>query len=175
MSCANLSNVFSKILRYPTQETYDYADNLLPLELKGKTKNQIKEYLTGESTEQNDLRLKLNNFGFTTRKSRNYWDKGLTFGYYNVPWDVENNDYKQINQQNMMLLNLLLFTNNSKSKCNNFVYSVLIAIDLTNQLPFRKQMNSEGRFYCVPINLKGYWIPEYIKGTVPGRYYFPYY
>ena len=75
----------------------------------------------------------------------------------------------------MMLLNLLLFVDKKKNISNNFVYAVLISIELTNQLPFKKQMNFEGRYYCVPLNLKNYWVPKYVKNTVPGRYYFPYY
>ena len=137
MASGELNKVFSKILRYPTEETVVFANNLLPVVLKDKSKKEIKEYLTGETTDQNDLRLKLNNFSFTTRKARDSLDKGLTFGFYNIPWEIEDSKYKQVNQQDMMLLNLLFLQ--IKKICNKFVYAVLISIELTNQLPFKNK------------------------------------
>ena len=172
---ADQNSVFSKIKRYPTLDTYNFADNLLPSVLNGKTKDQIKEYLTGETTEENTLRLMLNNFGIASRKARYSWENGLTYCYYNIPWKIDDSKYKQVNQQNMMLLNLLLFTKDIRIKYNSFIYSVLISIELTNKLPFKKQMNSEGRIFCIPCNLKNYWKPIDNKNTVPGRYYPPYY
>ena len=157
MSKGSQDYVFSKILRYPDNTTLDLANSIIPIEFNNKSKAYIKQYITGEKEENNNLRLKLNNFGFSTRKAKTARQNLLNYGNYKLPWKVlEGNKkvFKFMTPQNMILLNYLIFADSKIGENNNFVYAVKLAVEVTNQIAFKREIESRKGKYCPPKNLK---------------------
>lgn len=129
--------------KYYDADTITLAEELLPIELVGKTKLEIKRCLT----EDNDLRAKLNYFGAESKRAKTVRQEGRFYGVFNIPW-VTVSGKRQLLQWDIIRLNNFIFTTPDPSSVSNFAYSVLVSVDITSYVVFSRTQAARKKCFC---------------------------
>jgi len=138
--------------QYWNQQTIDLANQLLPLELVGKTRIEIAAYLDDKANYK--LVNILKQFCNQTYIAQIYRNGGLTYGCFQVWWDSVGN-VRQIDPRNMWNLNYLLFTDPTGGLSSDFIFAVLWCVNINFRNILRQSMTSQGLEYCPYTGFSG--------------------